>query len=93
MPLTKNVDLDELAEMTEGYVGADLENLAREAGLLALRESIESKEVKKKHFDEALKKVKASVGKGDVERYKKVEENYLRSAKAALNVEGPTYLG
>jgi len=92
MPITKDVDLNKIAEETEGYVGADIENLAREAAMLALRENIETKEVKKKHFDEALKKVRASVGKGDVERYRKVEEQYLRSAKAALNKEAG-YLG
>ena len=91
MPLTKDVNLDSLAEKTEGYVGADIENLVREAGLLTLRENMEAKEVKKKHFDEALKKVKASVSKGDIERYKKVESDYLRSAKAAL--AEPAYLG
>ncbi len=91
MPLAKDVKLQEIAEKTEGYVGADIENLVREAGLLALRENMESKEVRKKHFEAALKKVKASIGKGDVERYKKVEENYLKSARAALSE--PAYLG
>ena len=38
-----------LAKKTEGYTGADLEAVAREAGMLALRESIDSKEVLKKH--------------------------------------------
>ncbi len=73
-----------IAERTEGYVGADLESLIREAAMLALREDINTKEVKKKHFEEAMRKVKASVSKNDVERYKKVEEQYLRSARAAL---------
>jgi transitional endoplasmic reticulum ATPase len=93
MPLNKDVKLDSLAEKTEGYVGADIENLVREAAMLALRENIESKEVKKKHFDEALNKVRASVGKGDIEKYKKIEENYLRSAKAALARDSASYLG
>ncbi len=93
MPLAKDVNIDKIAEETEGYVGADLENLARESAMLALRESLESKEVKKKHFDEAIKKVRASVGKGDVEKYRKVEENYLKSAKAALASEAPAYFG
>ncbi len=92
MPLAADVKLEEYVEKTEGYVGADLENLAREAAMLALRENIEAKDVKKKHFNEALKKVKASIGKGDIERYKKVEENYLRSAKSALSTES-SYLG
>ncbi len=91
MPLYKDVKLEDFAEKTEGYVGADLENLVREAAMLALRENIDSEEVKKKHFDDAIKKVKASVGKGDIERYKKVENEYLRSAKAALSE--PAYFG
>jgi SpoVK/Ycf46/Vps4 family AAA+-type ATPase len=81
-----------LSEITESYVGADIESLVREAAMLALRENMDTKTVNLKHFEEALKKVKASVNKQDVEKYKKVEENYLRSAKAAL--ETPvSYLG
>ncbi len=37
MSLAPDVDLDEVAELTHGYVGADLAMLAREAGLTALR--------------------------------------------------------
>jgi transitional endoplasmic reticulum ATPase len=91
MPLARDIKLPNLADKTDGYVGSDVENLAREAGILALRENMEIKEVKKKHFEEAMKKVKASVGKGDVERYKKIESEYLKSAKAAL--AEPAYLG
>ncbi len=92
MPLSKEIKLAEIAKETEGYTGADLESVVREAGLLALREDITSKEVKKKHFDEALKKVKPSITKNTIEVYKKVEDNYLRSAKAAIPMES-SYLG
>ncbi|WP_312912474.1 CDC48 family AAA ATPase [Natronosalvus caseinilyticus] len=37
MPLTEDVDLDQYAENTHGFVGADLENLARESAMRALR--------------------------------------------------------
>lgn len=37
MPLAKNVDVGKLAEITHGFVGADLEALAREAAMSALR--------------------------------------------------------
>lgn len=37
MPLSKDVNLDKLADTTHGYVGADLQALTREAGLGALR--------------------------------------------------------
>lgn len=37
MPLTEDVDLDELAEKTHGYVGADLEALCKESAMSILR--------------------------------------------------------
>ena len=37
MPLAKDVSLDKLADITHGYVGADLAALAREAGMSAIR--------------------------------------------------------
>ena len=81
-----------LSDQTEGYVGADIESLVREAAMLSLRENIDAKEVKMKHFEEAIKKVGASITKADMDRYRKIETDYLRSAKAALE---PTksYLG
>lgn len=92
MPLAKGVSLSEFAKKTDGYTGADIESLVREAAMLALRESKEAKQVKKKHFDDALKKVKPSVTKSMIEVYKKVEENYLKSAKAAVPAE-KSYFG
>src|SRR3989338_1073041 len=84
MPLAKDIDLSKLAEKLEGYTGADLEAVCREAGLLALRNDIKSKEVKLKFFNEALKKVRASVTIELMEKYKAIEENYLKQAKAAI---------
>ncbi len=37
MPLARDVDLDHLAEITHGFVGADLEALCREAAMICLR--------------------------------------------------------
>ena len=37
MPLTKDVDLDRLADLTHGYAGADLSALAKEAAMASLR--------------------------------------------------------
>jgi len=88
----KTALLNDIAKKTEGYTGADLEAVVREAGMLALRESIDSKQVTKKHFEEALKKVKPSVSKSSIDAYKRIEETFLKSAKAALPVEN-TYLG
>jgi len=84
--------LTELSKKTEGYTGADLEAFVREAAYFALREDINSKIVTKKNFEQALDKVKPSVTKSTIEVYKKIEDTYLKSAKAALPTEG-SYLG
>ncbi len=92
MPLAKDVDIHELAEKTEGYVGSDIEGVCREAAMLALRKNIDADKVSKEFFEEAMAKIKPSVTKADIEKYKKVEENYLRSARAALE-SSAGYLG
>ena len=46
----------------------------------------------KKNFDDAMKKVLPSISKKEVDAYKKIEENYLKSAKAAID-NGAGYLG
>jgi transitional endoplasmic reticulum ATPase len=45
MPLAEDVSLEKLADITHGYVGADLEALAREAAMVCLRESMERGEI------------------------------------------------
>ena len=93
MPLQKGVKLSDLAKETEGFTGADLEALSREAAMVALREDLESNEVRKKHFESAIKKVKPSVTSQSIEIYKKIEEQFLNNAKTALAKEGGSYLG
>ncbi|NCO11095.1 ATPase [Candidatus Pacearchaeota archaeon CG_4_9_14_0_2_um_filter_39_13] len=91
IPLDKSVKLDVLVKKTEGFVGADIENLCREAALNALRKDMNSKTVTMDDFDEALKRVKSSVSENTAQRYKKIEEHYLKPAKAG--VQGPIYTG
>ena len=94
MPLARDVNIKDLAKKAIGYTGADLEALVREAGMLSLRESIDSKQVRKKHFEEALKKIKPSVSKPTIEVYKKIEDNFLKSSRAAIPANsGSSYLG
>ncbi|MCK5588382.1 MAG: AAA family ATPase, partial [Candidatus Lokiarchaeota archaeon] len=71
-PLAEDVNIVELAEITEDYVGSDIASVSREAVMLAIREFFvsgisreqveQAKYVKayKKHFLEALKNVKPS---------------------------------
>lgn len=61
MPLAPDVDLDAIAKRTERYTGADLEDVVRRAGLLALREALSAEQVTAAHFERALKETRASV--------------------------------
>ena len=91
--LDKSVDLKKLADELDGYTGADIESLVREAAMLALREDIETKKVTKKHFESAMEKVQPSVTKADQDRYKQVEQRYLKSARSALAQTSAVYTG
>jgi transitional endoplasmic reticulum ATPase len=94
MPLAKDVDLEKLAEKTQNYVGADIEGVVREAGILALRDDIKVKEVSMKYFDKALKKVKSSILNEDIQKYKEIEEKYIRVARgAAMRNNNQSYFG
>ncbi|WP_230530173.1 CDC48 family AAA ATPase [Microvirga roseola] len=61
MPRADDVNLDTLAERTNRFTGADLEDLTRRAGLLALRESLETDRVTMAHFEKALRETRPSV--------------------------------
>ena len=58
MPLADDVDLKKLAKNTDGYVGADIEAICREAAMLALRDNLEASEIPYKYFKQAIDKVK-----------------------------------
>ena len=91
MPI-KDVNLKDLAKRTEGFSGADIEALCREAAMVALRESMKAKEVTKKHFEEALKKAVPSITKEVQDHYQKFIERHRRITKTEEKVE-PGYIG
>jgi transitional endoplasmic reticulum ATPase len=82
MPLSEDVDLEELAEFTENYVGADIEAICREAAILAIRdvlsngEDINKKNVEKRHFLGALEKLRPSVDENTMDYYLKMKEKF-----------------
>jgi transitional endoplasmic reticulum ATPase len=90
-PLADDVDLDALARKTEGYVGADIEAVAREAAMTASREFIHSvsrEEVGESvgnvritmdHFEQALEEVTPSVTQETRRRYEEIEERFQKS--------------
>jgi SpoVK/Ycf46/Vps4 family AAA+-type ATPase/intein/homing endonuclease len=78
MPL-KGVSLDKLAKEADGYSGADIEALAREAAMFALREDQKAKEITMKQFEKALKKVKPSITEDISTKYQKAVEDLKKT--------------
>ncbi len=70
MPL-KGVDIEDLAERTDGFVGADIESLCREAAFNALRGSMDATEVRMQDFEKALTTVFPSANEETMRYYEK----------------------
>ncbi|MDD3248275.1 MAG: CDC48 family AAA ATPase [Methanosarcina sp.] len=75
-PLAEDVNLENLASITEGYVGSDIEAICREAVMIALRENFDTEKIEMRHFKEALKKVKPTINENIAQFYEKIEEQF-----------------
>ncbi|PHQ37684.1 AAA family ATPase [Halorubrum persicum] len=101
-PLADDVDLDAIARKTEGYVGADIEAVAREASMNASREfigsvtreevgeSVGNVRVTMQHFEDALDEVNPSVTPETRERYEEIEQQFRRSEVESAETEPGT---
>lgn len=94
-PLAPDINLDDLAKKAEGYVGADIEAVCREASMLALRELIKpgmTREDAKKlsgqlvltkvHFERAFQNIKPSLTTVELSMYEEAAKGLRRSLQA-----------
>jgi len=88
-PTGDDVSLEELAELTESYVGSDLESLCREAVMLSLREDPDSKDVEMRHYRKALKRVRPSFEENMISYYERINEKF----KGGVKMEPSSYVG
>jgi transitional endoplasmic reticulum ATPase len=90
-PLASDVNLEALAKESKDYVGADIEAVCREAAMLAIREYITPDmspedarknagtiQIRMKHFQAALKKVRPTVSRDVAQRYERLTEEFAR---------------
>ncbi len=81
MPLAADVDLPAIARETERFTGADLEDVVRRAGLIAIRKrGAEVSEVTREDFDDALKDSRATVTPEMEAEYEKMKGELKKRA-------------
>jgi transitional endoplasmic reticulum ATPase len=86
MPLTKDVDLNQLATMAKFYSGADIESICREAAMHALRKDVNTREITMQDFQEAMKEVGPSVTPDMEKWYKSFMQQVRQVQKPATPV-------
>ncbi len=91
MPL-ESVDLEELAVELDGYTGADIEGLCREAAMIALREDRTAASVTMMHFQEAMKTVRPSLDEDTVKFYEEMAKRLERGTVRRRREEPLPYL-
>jgi len=75
MPREEDININELATLTEGYTGAETCMIVREAGMNALARDLQNAKVEKDDFLYALKKIKPRIGKDTISYYESFQNN------------------
>ena len=78
-----------IAHSTEGYVGADLETVCREAGLLAMR--AKKSQVGMNEFMQALEKVHPTMNEQLRDSYAKIQKHFKVGAISTAETQLPEY--
>ncbi len=85
MPLASNIDLNELNKQLDGFSGADVETLCREAGMIALRENLRARKITKENFEMAIESLHPSITPEIIKWYevfgKKLKSRIIQQSK------------
>jgi transitional endoplasmic reticulum ATPase len=84
MPLSADVSLKEVAEITGGYVGSDLESICREAAMEALREEDDASEVEMRHFRQAIEVVRPTITDDLMAYYEEIAEEFKGGGRESM---------
>jgi transitional endoplasmic reticulum ATPase len=80
MALAGDVDLEELTKKTDGYTGADIASICRRAGMYAIREDVEARDIKMKHFLQVLDETPSSVHPDVMKFYEQMRGGFKKRA-------------
>lgn len=74
MPCCSDIDVRELAHLTDGCTGADISLICREAAISAIEENINSSEIKMAHLKNAILRVHPS----EIQPYQELSDKFQR---------------
>ncbi|MFX1310661.1 MAG: CDC48 family AAA ATPase [Promethearchaeota archaeon] len=74
MPISSDVNLEEINKKLKGYSGADIETLCREAAMIALRENIRARKVTSEHFKLARESINPTISPEIIKWYEQFGE-------------------
>jgi transitional endoplasmic reticulum ATPase len=77
MPLAEDVQIEQLATATEGFSGADIQNVCRKAVLAVLRQNLEASRVNMAHFQEAIASTKPSITQETLDQFTQFAARFL----------------
>jgi transitional endoplasmic reticulum ATPase len=81
-PTSGPIDLEKLADMSDGFVGADIAAACRKASLLVAEEEMskqeqsENPQIEMRHIESALDEITPSVDDETIDKYEKIEESF-----------------
>jgi transitional endoplasmic reticulum ATPase len=86
MPLDDSVSLDDISKSMDGYSGADIDSLVREAGLNALRRDPEADIVITQDFDSAMDEIAPSITPEMVNWYENSKKRFREQSKPPIDI-------
>ncbi len=89
MSLADDVDLDELTGLAEGFTGADIAAVCKKAGRFAMREDINAREVKQKHFLAAVNETGPSIMPDIMKYYDQIKDELRKKRSKQIEESRP----
>ena len=86
MPMDSAVNLESVARKMDGYSGADIDSVVREAGFNALRRDPEADLVISADFETALKEIAPSITPAMVNWYENTQQRFREQSKPPIDI-------
>ena len=93
VPLAKDVKIEKLADLTDGFVGADIEALTREAAMRAMRRDENAKEVTMADFEKALEGISPTMSDELKKDYEGILKEFKQRSTKKMEKDVTRYLG